>query len=137
MTDIYLLTSGSYSDYSVEAVFTDKAEAERVAEVLNQSSYESYGVEDFPLVSERMEHVLQLQLNFTDTAAYGWSRPPVERYMEAERIRRIFPWQEESCDFRSHTSAFGFVVEGTDIERVRKVYSERRAEWIAKAEGIA
>lgn len=45
---IYIVTYGEYSDYSISAVFTDKAKAEAYAEIQNRGSrYMTYGVEEW------------------------------------------------------------------------------------------
>ena len=143
---IYLITSGSYSDYSVHVAYPDKAEADRVVEELNKDkNWDDYQVEELQVITARQEAKLSLRMEFRDMVNFyirdlrGLVRQD-DRYVETENVRHIFPWQNGS----PHTlhaymlgSDMGFVVEGTDIERVRKTYSEKRAEWIAKQEGIA
>ena len=45
---IYVVTAGSYSDYRIEKVFTDKAKAEEYAEWLYESNpVKEYETEDY------------------------------------------------------------------------------------------
>ena len=46
---IYVITRGSYSDYSIEALFTDKAAAEAFVELGNKSGslYNQYEIEEW------------------------------------------------------------------------------------------
>ena len=45
---VYIITSGEYSDYSIDAVTLDKEEAERMVNVFPQESIEEYDTDDFP-----------------------------------------------------------------------------------------
>lgn len=45
---IYIVTSGEYSDYSIDSVFTDKAKAEACVELRNRASnYSVYDIEEW------------------------------------------------------------------------------------------
>ena len=45
---IYIVSSGEYSDYSINSVFTDKAKAEACVEIRNRASnYSVYGIEEW------------------------------------------------------------------------------------------
>ena len=51
MNDIYIITSGEYSDYGIVSVWSDEAEANRVCELLNKGYQyaENYRVEKYAL----------------------------------------------------------------------------------------
>ena len=47
---IYVITSGEYSDYCVDSVWTDKVEAERICALYNRGRlYSDYRIETYPL----------------------------------------------------------------------------------------
>lgn len=129
MTDtMWAISSGSYSDYSVYALVASKEAAERIVEQLNEghrSSYDEYFVEDFPVITGvRREFVLRMEYRGgTDrewtTSHWLFAESEAEQPVKVE-----------------HAWHGGFVVTGTDYDRVRKVYSERRAEYRANQEGL-
>ncbi len=49
MKKIYLVTSGSYSDYKVEAVFDDKALAQKFIDSFKKGGWNEMGIEEFEL----------------------------------------------------------------------------------------
>lgn len=51
MASIYIITSGDYSDYSIDSVWSDEAEAVRVCELRNRGAWsaDQYRVEEHPL----------------------------------------------------------------------------------------
>lgn len=49
MTTVYLVTSGEYSGYGVDAVFDDQALAAAWIEANTSSRYDRYRIEEFPL----------------------------------------------------------------------------------------
>lgn len=52
MNTIYVITSGTYSDYRVHSVWSDKAEAEKICKFLNNpQGYSEFTVEEFPFNS--------------------------------------------------------------------------------------
>lgn len=50
MSNVYIITSGEYSEYSITSVWSSKEEAEKLCVLLNTGkNYEEYRVEEFPL----------------------------------------------------------------------------------------
>lgn len=139
MTEVHVVTKGSYSDYEIIGVFADQGEAQSVCNHYNQhDKYENWRVESMPLIEGEQVPVLELVLYFS-----YWPGRMYHGYdsaiSENESIKPHFPFEGEqvkTCEVEgSHQS--GFTVRGTDHERVRKVYSERRAELIARVNGLA
>jgi hypothetical protein len=130
---IYLATSGEYSDYGVRHAFARKEDAE--AYPLGDH-VEEYELHDGP-VEVRTWHVLY------------WD--PVQPDHEKEAGRYGNPWMDEHLqDFggkpgnishrwegRYHAPEIKKLrVEGWDPDRVRKVYSEQRAQYKAQEAGL-
>lgn len=78
---VYVVTSGCYSDYTIEKVFTDKAKAEEYAEWLyNSNPVEKYDTED-NLVVEKY-YKINIYMKVYDT---GNSEPNVHIYKECDK----------------------------------------------------
>lgn len=126
---VYLATSGEYSDYRVQHVFTRREDAESYA--LGED-VEERELQDGP-VEVRTWHMLR------------WNPGIPDR--EGDSLRVPNPWLitgRRDWDGRpGHVQHEWFtqtqfqppkrqlVVEGWDLERVRKTYSEQRAQHIA------
>lgn len=78
---VYVVTSGCYSDYTIEKVFTDEAKAEEYAEWLcNSNPVEEYDTED-NLVVEKY-YKINIYMKVYDT---GNSEPNVHIYKECDK----------------------------------------------------
>lgn len=49
MSNVYIVVSGEYSDYSIEAVFDDLKSAEVYCALHNEETYDDYRIEEYPL----------------------------------------------------------------------------------------
>jgi hypothetical protein len=130
---VYLATSGEYSDYQIAHVFARQEDAEAYQ---GADRVEEYEVRDGP-VEMRAWHLLL------------WSPDRGDR--EADSLAMANPHEGSSLkDFdgkpRNVTHAwYGppqrtgpvLYVEGWDLDRVRKVYSEQRAQYLARKEGVS
>jgi hypothetical protein len=124
---VYLATAGEYSDYRVLQVFARREDAESYE--LGED-VEEWDVEDGP-VEMRTWHSL-----------HWWPARPEGR--DPQGLRMDNPFERSSLrDFDSklrtshHWHQDGLIVEGWDLNAVHKVYSEQRAQHIARREGIA
>lgn len=122
---VYLATSGEYSDYRVRRVFTrrEDAEAYELAD-----GVEEVEVDEGP-VEVRTKHYLTWSSWIPDREADGWAaaNPSVTTDREDYDGRPSLGhrWREESLGWT-------LSVHGWDLGAVRKVYSEQRAQFIAK-----
>ena len=140
---IYLATSGEYSDYRVQHVFSRREDAE---------AYElGDGVEERELqegpVEVRVWHMLFWDARIGDRKGDSLRQANPYEYSQ----RRDFDGRPGHTEHRWHgdhdaryperagTSANGprLQVSGWDLDRVRKVYSEQRAQYEARAADIA
>lgn len=116
---VWIATSGSYSDYRIEAVFTHEEDARDFE--LGEDS-EEYEVHDGPL-------------EVRDWWTLMWfpqSSHPRDPIPHAKR--RAFDGHPNYArhEWRKDGRASYLVVEGWERERVLKVYSEQRAQYIAR-----
>ncbi len=148
----YVVTHGSYSDYSVDAVFDDKALAEaHVAKLRDMSRSQDYEVEEFPLYSELPEYVSMLSMSMRVGAIRGttrkWTAEPVpeagvEYVFDEFTYTDIYvdpsPNELRACRVRGGKVGVdpSFYVDGIDHDRVRKVYGEKLAEYKAHYLGL-
>jgi hypothetical protein len=139
---IYLATAGEYSDYRVLRAFTYRTHAELFAWRRN-TEHTVYGyqveVEEIPLDEE------DLPLNQAPVFTVYWSYNPY-MYVSNESNEAVREqWDDEpepeggivvdewvAKDERS----FGVTVKSADLERARKVMSERRAKLMALHLGL-
>lgn len=135
---VYLATSGSYSDYRVLGVFARLRDAE---------AYElADDVEEFELKEGPQEvrswHTLRWEPDRPEpeyVVHFSWSPPggskipnPTE---DSHPQRRDYNGHYKTVEHRwvGHPGKAGcgaLVVSGWDVERIRKVFGELRAEWL-------
>ncbi len=127
MTKVYLATSGEYSDYRVRHVFTrrEDAEAYRLADEVEERE-----LHDGP-VEVRAWHTLTWRPKFPDRPA---EFPQVANPFESKELRDF----DGQPGLVEHEWTQGPVlnVRGWDLRRVRKVYSEQRARYLAEAQDV-
>lgn len=120
---IYVVTAGQYSDYRIEAMFSDEAKAKLYCEraKLANGDYDSADIEEWELNPEIDEVVDVLHLTRSD---FGRGKE------DSEVVRKTWSKSSQDCA----VSSFGSMVSawGTDHDRVRKAYSEAPAQWIAQ-----
>ena len=125
---IYLATAGEYSDYQVCRAFAKREDAESYA---LGDRVEEFEIHDGP-VEVRPWHMLNWRADQPDQEAesgfyvanpHMWDMP--RDYDDNER-------------HVEHTWSNGIHlnVQGWDPDRVRKVYSEQRAQFLARKEGV-
>lgn len=136
---VWLVSSGSYSDYSVHAAFTTKELAEETASVFNAAtdSWHDYFVEERPLLSRPGEMVTtwRASVNIWDDGTTSDMRE-VSARVEPE-VNLLYPEDAVPARWRwvrapVHQGKGGRLeVSGVDLERVRRVFGDKRAEILA------
>jgi hypothetical protein len=96
----YVITSGSYSDYRVHSVWSDKTEAEKICKFLNgPRGYQDFMIEEFPFNSIGHDEVEGWVATY-DCAKYGYTvditnieigKAIIDKFSGE---RSIFTWQE-------------------------------------------
>lgn len=118
MEEVYVVTSGEYSDYRINAVFTDKASAEAHAREFSDNGQ----AETWPLITTTPQRVTvygRAYRNGTDKAwTYG-------------------VWDYDLGDLRSgrprySEEPFGFRIQGTNKSSVDKAFRDRLAAGVTK-----
>jgi hypothetical protein len=123
MTTVYLATSGQYSDYRVQHVFTRREDAE------------SYALADH--VEERELHDGPVEVRDWHELVWkpGKAGDPWEqaepRDFDGREGHAQHHWR--TLDWRTPPEVV-LTVTGWDLERVRKTYSEQRAMYLASQE---
>ncbi len=131
VTEMFAVSSGEYSDYRVLCVCPTKADAEAVAALFNEHiQFEHAEVESLPLITGDMEWPCRLTMQVRIREDATTDQAP-------DKLERIPPWGEcSSVEWiwgrePKNVPAGWLTVTGKDHERVRKVFSDRRAELIA------
>jgi hypothetical protein len=119
---VYAATSGSYSDYAVDALFERREDAERyVAAGLAED------IEEIPLYAEMP------QLYTVYTATIGKRGPG----RSVGQLRTTSYVTTDEPEHKTGDSDWMVTAEGPDRERVVKSVRDRYARWKAQQEGIS
>ena len=126
---IYVVTSGYYSDYSIEAVFLDKEKAEYYAKfhACEGGSVESYETaDDDYMINTRI-------INFYDISMHGDGTI-------TEIINNKYEYTPENNKFTEtfKGTRHGFVgrIIAESEEQAKKIMLDKRACWLAEKYGI-
>ena len=129
MTKVYIATSGEYSDFRVEAVFANEADAE---------AYELGGsVEEYELHDGPKEVRTWYRLQWS---TYLPDRPETSSHLSNPHIstdREPYDGNPRHCTHKfyddwGHRESRRLVVQGWDLDRVKKVYGKQRAKWLSE-----
>lgn len=128
-TKVHLATSGEYSDYTVQHAFARREDAESYALADDVMELE---VHDGP-VEVRAWHALCWDTALPDRPPAGTSAANPDLWSEP----RDFDGRPEHVEHLWGDDRMGrdrLIVEGWDLERVREVYSEQRAQYLARTD---
>lgn len=131
---IYVVTDGAYSDYQILEVFESKEHAEAfAAEGQKESRLNHRTVEDYVMWPADRPLIEVLRM----TCSVDNSGRVVNDYEHSEVVRGPFSEARPVSVHESYDRDYErvrLIVSGTDHERVRKVYSERKARLKAEAD---
>ena len=130
--EIHIITSGSYSDYSVHAAVADEATGQRIVDELNANNkYGDYTLETIPVTTGVTRViVLHMQWRAIYKDDHEWTSTWDRFGNEDDGV------SNNAVKFFSRDDAM-FTVSGYDHDAVRKVFSEKKAEYVARLEGIS
>lgn len=132
---VWCVSKGSYSDYRVLCVCPNRAVAELIAQDINRGdSYADAQVEQLPMIREsRRVTVYGLQEEIWDSGKTSGRRETTRVEHEADLLypennRPVFKrWVRPPIQ---NERGGRLEVHGTDLERVRKVFSDTRAQLL-------
>ena len=127
MKEVWLLTSGTYSDYSVECACATEELADALCERENAARRQDFRdelqVERIPLLEEMPEpgHI--------EWASTVWMWPDMTIRNQITWSYPINPWPDEQVDIEQgeFSNGQGFTARGPDRDTVERL----RAEWVA------
>jgi putative lipase involved disintegration of autophagic bodies len=125
---VYLATSGEYSDYGVRRVFAryEDAEAYELAD-----NVEEYELTEGPMEVRTWHHLLWWpdlpDREQTSSAAANPSFSTERRDFDGHPDNVVHQWH-----IGPHHLPARLGISGWDLDRIRKVYSEQRAQYIAR-----
>lgn len=120
---VYAVSSGSYSDYTVDCVFERREDAERYVELkMGERVEEMTYFAEFPAVHRKYSATVYKQGGMWGQAG----------------AMRLEDWMTtDEPEHRYADSNFAVTAEGPDKERVIKSVRDRYATWKAEQEGVS
>lgn len=131
---VYIVTQGSYSDYHIVTVFTNRKDAEVYCAVHNGSyGCDSYEVEEVEIGSIEYQPDKQIGYAF-ETEAYG--KLSFRRYFMPKVGRNaIVPNVVKESKWRGRTE-YAVAVMATSMEQAEKIAQDLIAKYKAEKEGV-
>lgn len=140
---VYVVTSGAYSDYCIEAVFTDRRKADAYCAAHNTPdswTWTAFQVEEYEAMDDNVESAEEIVYRFYV------SQPELKHpfiYDPVPMTRASAEWDESKAYKRDsmYDSAFPhhlhFVyLSEPNKEKARKIVQDRYAQWKAERAGI-
>ena len=131
----WLVSSGSYSDYRVRCAAPSKKAAKAIVDALNGDETYKYFIEQVPVIDKAEKVTIYgVEAIVTDN---GTVREESVRDRDEWNVDPLYPQRLRPVTVRwvrapiYHGRAGRLEVYGLDEERVRKTYSDMRAELIA------
>lgn len=117
MEKVYIVTSGEYSDYTIEAVFSTREKAEEYVDACGSD----YRIEEYPVDDTPVEKKESIWLVFIDwkTGEVMSAHPGNYDSYYKDKVDTV---QYQDTGFYKYLN---FVFESDSMERVKKVASER------------
>lgn len=154
MTIVYAVSSGSYSDYGINAVFSTEEKAQEYIDSMSNTGYyhrSDYGIEEWGLDPTCIKpregyswYSVQLYIKTGDVFRVGllshqagWSNEPQDKFIEKFTVDQIT--RHHSNDEAGHimvngkqqlASIYGCNVEARDEKHAIKIANERRTGYI-------
>lgn len=122
---VYIITKGTYSDYHICAVTLDKNTAEKLAKKYSEDSWseaviEEHALEDFTK-GERFMYCVTFGNNGISCS-----------FEEYEHTEKVFYYKNAY----SGQGRMVVYVKAQDEDHAKKIAQDRRAEYLAKKEGV-
>jgi hypothetical protein len=144
---VYIATSGSYSDYRINQVFLHEEDARAYAEKRNGGSWEESSWDEYEVhegsVERRTKYYLWWHPYLADREASSnaTGNPEISNYSPEDydgNDRPKVKWMGlDSRDPHGFGPRATLVVEGWSKQDVLKVYSDERARYKAREEGVS
>ncbi len=131
MTKVYLVTSGEYSDYGVNAVFSNEQLAKAYVDIYSREGIycEEYQIEEYGL--DFMEKQLRKGLGAWEVNIWKDQQPASVSMNDSETIK------EHGTEIIEHPTCFSIYCFARDHDHAKKIAQDRFAKFRAEEEGIA
>jgi hypothetical protein len=150
MKTIYVISDRYYSEGGNVVAFEDRALAEAVCEIENRAKGNGYFTEEIEVYEQAPDHkpcyhmvFVSGRRPFRSSLAQNrdgsFQQPETPGFPSADRLEEltIWPWSGgwppdvecKSDHWQNHLSVYG-----TDLEKVRKTYSDLKAQMVAQGE---
>lgn len=142
---VYVVTEGDYSDYHIEAIFTEKEQAEKYIALHTSRCYYDWNIEEWEVDATHIDGEVKMLYRYSadfrrDNERYRWAyKTDVEGGITgkavADEIKR-----EQTDDFIHdfHRGIIGYSVflDEPDLDKALKIFDDYLAELNAKEQGI-
>ena len=137
---VYIISSGKYSDYTIDAVTLDKEEAERMVNVFPEERIQTYDTDDFPKILTNDPYwICEYNLptrNIDGEIIYNES---IEIYQEdyyypydLKELNKVI----NKTTFNESLYGFRMYIQAKDKDHAAKIFYDKVAEWKAEQKGI-
>ena len=122
---IYVITSGEYSDYTIEGVTLDRKKAQCVAKLLDRSR-KSVHIKEYNSDMFTGNEKIQWYISFTADGSYC----ATEMDFCADRLNRL------PMVYKSKRGGYNVYIQADDKEHALKIAQDELARYKAEKEGI-
>lgn len=135
----YIIVSGEYSDFGINAVFLDKGEAERAAEIVNRRDPNNgpYDIQEWPIglsFNPETESLYSVTFYNGEIDNVGLVRGPLLTFLKTNVVGQWNVYKYKYND--SHCCEHIIYVYARDEEHAKKIAADIFAKWKAEQEGI-
>ena len=136
---IYVITSGEYSDYKIDAVTLNMKEAEKMVKVFPEERIEIYDTDDFPKILTNdpywnCEYNLPTKNIMSGEIIYNESIEIYQKeyYYDLKELNKVI----NKTNINGSVYGFRMYIQAKDKDHAAKIFYDKVAEWKAEQKGI-
>lgn len=130
---VYVITSGKYSDYGIDAVTLNKEEANKMIELFPDERIEEYDTDNFPRIITNdpywhCEYNLQTDIDRESIVIY---REDHYSHSDFKILNKVY-----NKTYLGKNYGFATFIQAKDRDHAAKIFYDKVAEWKAEQKGI-
>lgn len=142
---VYVVTEGDYSDYHIEAIFSEKDQAEKYIALHTSRCFTDWQIEEWEVDATHIDGEVKMLYRYSayfkrDSKSFRWTyKTDVEGGITGKAVADEIK-KEQSDDFLSdfHRGYIDYSVflDEPDLDKALKIFNDYLAELNAKEQGI-